>query len=49
MEQLILQNKNEDKILNKYAKYYSSMYAGTNSRTARVNRSEFIRSEVIEK
>lgn len=49
VEQLILQNKNEDKILNKYAKYYSSMYAGTNSRTARVNRSEFIRSEVIEK
>nr|WP_294860503.1 DUF262 domain-containing protein [uncultured Fluviicola sp.] len=46
-EQLILDNKNEDKVTNIYSKYYSSMYAGTNSRTSRVNRSEFIRSEII--
>lgn len=47
-EQLILTNKNEDKLTNIYSGYYSSMYAGTNSRTARVNRSEFIRSEIIQ-
>lgn len=46
-EELILQNKNEDKEANIYAKYYSSMYAGTNSRTSRVNRSEFIRTQII--
>ena len=46
-EELILQNKNEDKETNIYAKYYSSMYAGTNSRTSRVNSSEFIRTQII--
>lgn len=46
-EELILQNKNEDKETNIYAKYYSSMYAGTNSRTSRVNRSEFIRTQIL--
>lgn len=46
-EQNILSNKNEDKETNKYAKYYASMYAGTNSRTARVRRSEFIKEEIL--
>lgn len=46
-EEYILKYKNEDKVTNKYAKYYSSMYAGTNSRTSRVNRSEFIRTEIM--
>ena len=46
-EETILENKNQDKENNKYAKYYSSMYAGTNSRTSRVNRSEFIRQEIM--
>lgn len=46
-EQNILNHKNEDKETNKYAKYYASMYAGTNSRTSRVTRSEFIRQEIL--
>ncbi|MFT6150418.1 MAG: hypothetical protein ACJAUH_003123 [Saprospiraceae bacterium] len=46
-EQLILENKNEDKVKNKYAKYYASMYAGTNSRSSRVRRSEFVKEEII--
>jgi hypothetical protein len=47
-EEKILLNKNEDKEKNNYAKYYASMYSGTNSRTSRVRRSEFIQQEVIE-
>lgn len=46
-EKNILNNKNEDKDTNKYAKYYASMYAGTNSRTSRVRRSEFIKKEIL--
>lgn len=46
-EENILANKNEDKVENKYAKYYASMYAGTNSRTSRVRRSEFIRTDIL--
>lgn len=42
-ERLILTNKNEDKETNIYAKYYASMYAGTNSRAARVRRSQFVK------
>ncbi|MBI6118363.1 DUF262 domain-containing protein [Salegentibacter maritimus] len=46
-EELILHHKNDDKETNQYALYYASMYAGTNSRTARVRRSEFIRKEIL--
>lgn len=46
-EENILANKNEDKSENKFAKYYASMYAGTNSRTSRVRRSEFIREDIL--
>lgn len=46
-EEQILLNKNEDKETNKFAKYYASMYAGTNSRTSRVRRGEFIQHEII--
>ncbi len=43
----IIANKNEDKVENKFAKYYASMYAGTNSRSSRVRRSEFIRTDIL--
>jgi hypothetical protein len=43
----IILNKNEDKAENKFAKYYASMYAGTNSRSSRVRRSEFIRTDIL--
>lgn len=46
-EENIIANKNEDKIENKFAKYYASMYAGTNSRSSRVRRSEFIRTDIL--
>ncbi|WP_378187426.1 DUF262 domain-containing protein [Aquimarina sp. W85] len=46
-EENIITNKNEDKIENKFAKYYASMYAGTNSRSSRVRRSEFIRTDIL--
>lgn len=46
-EEQIIANKNEDKEDNKFAKYYASMYAGTNSRTSRVRRSEFIRTDIL--
>lgn len=46
-EESILANKNEDKNENKFAKYYASMYTGTNSRTSRVRRSEFVRTDVL--
>lgn len=46
-EEEILTNKNEDKVENKFAKYYASMYSGTNSRTSRVRRSEFIRTDIL--
>ena len=46
-EEQIVVNKNEDKVENKFAKYYASMYAGTNSRTSRVRRSEFVRTDIL--
>jgi len=46
-EEQIVANKNEDKDENKFAKYYASMYAGTNSRTSRVRRSEFVRTNIL--
>lgn len=46
-EENIIANKNEDKVENKFAKYYASMYAGTNSRSSRVRRSEFIRTDIL--
>jgi len=46
-QELILENKGKDKSKNKYALYYASMYAGTNSRTSRVRRSEFFRTEIL--
>ncbi len=47
-EQQILENKNQDKATNEYAKYYANMYTGTNSRSARVIRSEFFRNHIIQ-
>jgi hypothetical protein len=46
-EENIILNKNEDKVENKFAKYYASMYAGTNSRSSRVRRSEFVRTDIL--
>ena len=46
-EKYVLQNKNEDKQTNNYSLYYSSMYTGTNSRQARVIRSELFKSYVL--
>ncbi len=46
-ELLVLQNKNEDKQTNEYSLYYSNMYTGTNSRQARVIRSELFRKHVL--
>jgi len=48
-EAIVLQSKNEDKQTNEYALYYSNMYSGTNSRQARVIRSELFKKHVIEK
>ncbi|WP_422354218.1 DUF262 domain-containing protein [Roseivirga pacifica] len=39
----VLDNKNKDKDQNDFAKYYANMYAGTNSRNARVRRSEILK------
>jgi hypothetical protein len=47
-ESNIVENKTGDKNTNEFAKYYSSMYAGTNSRQSRVIRSEFIYKNVIQ-
>jgi hypothetical protein len=46
-ERLIIENKTQDKGTNIYAKYYANMYTGTNSRTARVIRSEFFRENIL--
>jgi uncharacterized protein with ParB-like and HNH nuclease domain len=40
LEENIMSNKNSDKEKNEFAKYYANMYVGTNSRQARVIRSE---------
>ncbi|MBO6497404.1 MAG: DUF262 domain-containing protein [Roseivirga sp.] len=42
-ESNVLDNKNKDKDQNDFAKYYANMYAGTNSRNARVRRSEILK------
>lgn len=46
-ENNILSNKNADRDENDFSKYYSYMYTGTNSRQARVTRSELFRKYVI--
>lgn len=46
-EKVVLENKNEDKQNNEFSLYYSNMYTGTNSRQARVIRSELFRKHVI--
>jgi len=46
-EKKILLNKNKDKTQNHFAQYYSYMYVGTNSRQARVVRSEFFCKYVL--
>lgn len=46
-ENQIIENKNKDKNENVFAMYYASMYTGTNSRQARVRRSEFLRNYVF--
>jgi uncharacterized protein with ParB-like and HNH nuclease domain len=46
-ESVVLQNKNEDKVANEYALYYSSMYTGTNSRQARVIRGSLFRKHIL--
>ena len=46
-ETVVLQNKNEDKQTNEYALYYSNMYSGTNSRQARVIRSDLFKKHVL--
>lgn len=46
-EKNILQNKNEEKLSNEFAFYYANMYAGTNSRQARVIRSELLKKYVL--
>lgn len=46
-EREVIQNKTEDKEKNEYAKYYSYMYAGTNSRQARITRSNLFKKYVL--
>ena len=46
-EEQIIASKNKDKATNEYANYYANMYTGTNSRSARVIRSEFFRKHIL--
>lgn len=48
-ENNILNNKNHDKKNNEFASYYANMYTGTNSRQARVIRSDLFKTHVISK
>lgn len=48
-EQIVLQSKNEDKQNNEFSLYYSNMYTGTNSRQARVIRSELFKKHILKK
>ena len=48
IEKKVEADKNENMDTNKYAKFYSYIYTGTNSRKARVERGNFLRKEVIE-
>ena len=45
-EQNVLENKQKPKGENKYSTYYSYMYTGTNSRQARVTRSEILLEDI---
>lgn len=46
-ENVILQNKNEDKQANDYSLYYSNMYTGTNNRQSRIIRSDLFKKYVL--
>ncbi len=46
-EKNVLKNKSEDKSSNEFALYYANMYTGTNSRQARVLRSELFRKYIL--
>lgn len=43
----VLENKGADKENNEFAVYYANMYSGTNSRNARVKRSEIFKKNII--
>ncbi len=43
----VLSSKNEDKSQNEFSLYYSNMYSGTNSRQARVIRSDLFRKHIV--
>lgn len=45
-EKNVFDNKQKPKYENKYSRYYSYMYTGTNSRQARVTRSEILLGEI---
>jgi uncharacterized protein with ParB-like and HNH nuclease domain len=46
-ERSVLKNKSEDKSSNEFALYYANMYTGTNSRQARVLRSELFKKYIL--
>ena len=46
-EEVVLNSKNEDKQTNEYALYYTNMYTGTNSRQARVVRSDLFKKHIL--
>ena len=48
IERKVETDKNKNADTNKFAKFYSYIYTGTNSRKARVERGNFLRKEVIE-
>lgn len=48
IERKVESDKNKNADTNKFAKFYSYIYTGTNSRKARVERGNFLRKEVIE-
>lgn len=45
-ENEVIKNKNQSISTNKFAAYYANMYTGTNSRNARVKRSEILKEYV---
>ena len=48
VESKVEANKSSNADTNQYAKFYSYIYTGTNSRKARVERGNFLRKEIIE-
>lgn len=48
LEQQIEEDKNKDVSTNEYARFYSYVYTGTNSRKARVERANILFKEIIE-